>query len=66
VSEKIILFGQELILPKLSQTLTVIKLKMINNKHENIKVGDFVGIELIPADNCECIFEELSDAGKDG
>uniref|UniRef100_UPI00405730F0 hypothetical protein n=1 Tax=Candidatus Electronema sp. TaxID=2698783 RepID=UPI00405730F0 len=61
---KIILFGQELILPKLLQTITVIEPKIINRERENIKAGDLVEIELIPSDNCECVIERLPDVRK--
>ncbi len=63
--EGITLFGQKLTLPKLSFTITIIEPKIVNKKHENINVDDWVEIELIPAENCECILEKISDARSD-
>jgi len=63
--ENITLFGQKLTLPKLSFTITIVEPKIVNKKHENINVDDWVEIELIPADNCECILEKISDARSD-
>ncbi|WP_417915408.1 hypothetical protein [Candidatus Electronema sp. JM] len=63
--EQIYLFETNITIPKLSRTFTKVKLK-ICNKYENIKAGDLVEIELIPADNCECILEKIPDIRKDG
>lgn len=62
--EKMPLFGQEVVLPKLSRIFTKVKLE-ISNSNNDIKTGDLLEIKLLPAENCECILEKISDARSD-
>lgn len=62
--EKIPLFNQKIALPKLSRIFTKVKLEIVNSNND-IKTGDLLEIKLIPADNCECILEKISDARSD-
>ncbi|CAK8718077.1 MAG: hypothetical protein CDV28_1656 [Candidatus Electronema aureum] len=62
---KIKLFDKELPLPKLSETFTDVKTKVINNQYEKINIGDLVDIELIPSDNSKCIIEKIPDSRND-
>ncbi|MCI5219632.1 MAG: hypothetical protein D3914_10720 [Candidatus Electrothrix sp. LOE2] len=58
--EQIILFHQEVTLPKLAYTITIVEPEIVNKDYKNIHVGELVEIELIPTDNCKYIVEELS------
>lgn len=63
-NEKIPLFDQEIALPKLSRIFTKVKLEIVNSNND-IKTGDLLEIKLLPAENCECILEKISDARSD-
>ncbi len=58
--EQIILFHQEVTLPKLSYTVTIVEPEIVNKDYKNINVGELVEIELVPTGNCKYIVEELS------
>jgi hypothetical protein len=62
--EKIPLFDQEVALPRLSRIFTKVKLEIVNSNND-IKTGDLLEIKLLPAENCECILEKISDARSD-
>ncbi len=62
--ETIPLFDQEVALPRLSRIFTKVKLEIVNSNND-IKTGDLLEIKLLPAENCECILEKISDARSD-
>lgn len=54
--ESISLFDQTILLPPLTIEQTHVRLKVIGDSSNNIKIGDTITIELIPQENCLSYF----------